>query len=106
MALVLLISAHGGFIYRHDRPFSLEQVSESKHAAPFVLDVVGGGHGDVGVAQHLLCGSEPVTRVDLAAELLAQRVQWSPRNDAFGAKPGDQFPDVVLAAVLAVEERP
>jgi hypothetical protein len=42
MALVLLISAHGGFIYRHDRTFSLEQVSESKHAAPFVLDVVGG----------------------------------------------------------------
>ena len=40
MALVLLISAHGGFIYRHDRPFSLEQVSESKHAAPFLLDVV------------------------------------------------------------------
>jgi len=24
MALVLLISAHGGFIYRHDRPFSRE----------------------------------------------------------------------------------
>ena len=41
MALVLLISAPGGFIYRHDRPFSLEQVSESKHAAPFVLDVGG-----------------------------------------------------------------
>jgi hypothetical protein len=56
MALVLLISAHGGFIYRHDRPFSLEQVSESKHAAPFsrfgdfrflrLIGFVGHGAGD------------------------------------------------------------
>jgi hypothetical protein len=48
---------------------------EPEDRSLFVLDVVPGGHGHATVAQRFARGEQPVAGVDLASELLAQRVQ-------------------------------
>ena len=89
-------------IYRDDGPLAFLEMSEAENRAVPVLDVVARGHRDAAVTQLLAGGKQSVARMDLGAELLSERVQRSFRVDAFGAKPANQRPHVVLAAINAI----
>jgi hypothetical protein len=62
-------------IHRDNGPLAFEEMSEAENRTVFVFDVMRGGHANVGVAQLLLRGGEPVARIDLASELFAQCVE-------------------------------
>jgi hypothetical protein len=98
-------SARACLIHRnHDAFVACKEMFETEDRAPFVLDIMPSGHRDIRMTQHRACSEKTVARVDLAAELFAQRMKRRSRNDALRAKPSDQLSELTAAAV-ALEGR-